>query len=99
MAADTLTHTLRDAITLAQAVDYVPGRPHVATLWRWATRGVRGVVLETAIVGGRRMTTPAMIEAHLRRLNEGGPISDEIDDADVARRGMAASQALEALGI
>jgi len=98
MAADTLTHSLRDAITLAQAVDYIPGRPHVATVWRWATRGTRGVRLETCIVGGRRMVTPAMIEAFLRRLNDGSPISDALDDADVARRGREAGKALEALG-
>ena len=98
MAADTLTHTLRDAITLAQAVDYIPGRPQVATLWRWATRGVRGVRLETCIVGGRRMTTPAMIEAFLRALNDGSPMSDALDDADGARRAKEAGKALEALG-
>ncbi len=30
---------------------------HVCTVWRWAQRGVRGVVLETFAIGGRRFTT------------------------------------------
>lgn len=30
---------------------------HPQTIWRWATRGVRGVVLETMFVGGQRFTT------------------------------------------
>ena len=28
-----------------------------STVWRWSRRGVRGVVLETFVVGGRRFTT------------------------------------------
>lgn len=30
---------------------------NVCTIWRWAKRGVRGVVLETIAVGGRRFTS------------------------------------------
>lgn len=30
---------------------------HLSTVWRWATRGVRGVVLESFRIGGRRFTT------------------------------------------
>lgn len=30
---------------------------NVSTVWRWAQRGVRGVVLETFNVAGRRFTT------------------------------------------
>ena len=32
-------------------------RPHIATVWRWVQRGCRGVKLETALVGGRRITS------------------------------------------
>lgn len=32
-------------------------RPHPSTPWRWATKGQGGVVLQTWMVGGRRMTT------------------------------------------
>ena len=100
MPAATLTDALRDAITLADAVDYIPGRPHVATLHRWASRrGVRGGIrLETYLVGGIRMTTPAAIERFLRRLNGDAPLVDQIDAEDVARRGREADQALAAMG-
>ncbi len=30
---------------------------NVCTVWRWAQRGCRGVVLETFSIGGRRYTT------------------------------------------
>ncbi len=34
------------------------GRPvHVSTLWRWAMRGLRGIRLETVLVGGARVTS------------------------------------------
>jgi len=49
-------------LTLAEATQHVPRRrggkhPHFATLWRWAQRGCRGVVLETIMVGGTRCTS------------------------------------------
>jgi hypothetical protein len=37
-------------------------RPHVATLYRWAQRGVRGVRLETIRVGGTLCTTVSAIQ-------------------------------------
>jgi hypothetical protein len=40
-------------LTMAQAARLVPGSVHLATLYRWR-RGVRGVRLETELVGGRR---------------------------------------------
>lgn len=44
-------------LTLAQAAATLPGRPHLSTLHRWRLRGVRGVRLQTCLVGGRRFTT------------------------------------------
>ena len=35
----------------------IPGKPNPSTLWRWHTRGVRGVKLETVVLGGRRWTS------------------------------------------
>jgi hypothetical protein len=35
----------------------IQSRPSAATLWRWAMRGVRGVKLDTVIIGGRRYTS------------------------------------------
>ena len=54
------------------------GRPiGVGVVYRWARRGVRGVVLETAMVGGGLATTREAVGRFLRQLNDrdrgGGP--------------------------
>ena len=41
-------------LTLAEAATCFPKRPNPATLWRWRKKGVRGVKLETVLIGGRR---------------------------------------------
>lgn len=40
-----------------------------ALLNRWATRGVRGVVLESKMIGGRRYVWRAAVQAFLSALN------------------------------
>jgi hypothetical protein len=47
--------------------------PHVTTLLRWALRGCRGVKLETARSGGRRVTSREAVIRFLIRLNGGAP--------------------------
>lgn len=59
-----------DYITLSQAAQELPGQPHLVTLHRWATRGIKGVKLGTIRVGGRRLTTKEDIDLFLSRLNE-----------------------------
>ncbi|MEI8374425.1 MAG: DUF1580 domain-containing protein [Planctomycetota bacterium] len=49
-------------LSLTQASQSLPGRPHVSTLWRWYKRGVRGVRLETIVIAGRRYTSLAALE-------------------------------------
>ena len=48
-------------LTLSDAADSIPGRTgsgvHVSTTWRWAQRGIRGVRLETILIGGIRYTS------------------------------------------
>jgi hypothetical protein len=58
---------------LAEATKCVPGNPHISTLIRWWKRGVKGVKLETLIVGGRRYTSVEAIQRFLAQLNEPGP--------------------------
>lgn len=53
----------------------VPRRPngktiHLATVHRWATRGVGGVVLETVQCGGTKCTTAPAIQRFFERLTE-----------------------------
>ena len=54
-------------IPLSEAADQIPRRHRgrktaVSTLYRWATTGVRGVVLETLQVGGTRCTSLAALQ-------------------------------------
>lgn len=97
MADSTLTQSLRDAVTLAKAAHLFSPVPHVATLWRWATRGTRGVRLASWTVGGRRVTTPQAVEDFLRALNADADREAETAD-DAQRRSREAGKALEALG-
>lgn len=69
MAIANLSVALQDAVSLARAAELLPSKPHVATVWRWATRGVKGVRLQTWTVGGRRFTTIPALEQFLRALN------------------------------
>jgi hypothetical protein len=49
-------------LTFAEAVHTLPGRPHLSTLHRWRLRGVRGIRLETCLIGGRRFTSREALE-------------------------------------
>ncbi|HWB11540.1 MAG TPA: DUF1580 domain-containing protein [Pirellulales bacterium] len=54
-------------LSLTEAAKFAPGRPHLATVWRWCQRGVRGIKLETIVVGGRRFTTVEALERFITR--------------------------------
>lgn len=57
------------AITLAEGVNHLPKRNgkkvHYSTVYRWATKGVRGRVLESRLVGGIRYTTVEAVQRFL----------------------------------
>jgi hypothetical protein len=55
--------------TLAEARVATPGKPDPSTLWRWAHRGVRGVRLETILIGGRRYTSAEAMARFIERLS------------------------------
>ncbi len=68
---DTLTET---AIPLTQAAVELPRRrggrkTHVSTLYRWATGGCRGVVLETINVGATRCTSREAMQRFFEQLS------------------------------
>jgi len=80
------------AITLAEAANHVPKRNgkkvHYSTLYRWSTKGARGRVLESRLVGGIRYTT---VEALQRFMNPQGSSPQETSlaiDQALTRAGM-----------
>jgi hypothetical protein len=63
-------------ISLRAAVHLLPsrrgGRPaHVATLYRWTTRGCRGVVLESVQIGATRCTSREALDRFFQSLTAG----------------------------
>jgi len=54
-------------LTISAAATSLQHRPHVATVWRWVQSGVRGVKLETILIGGRRYTSKEALERFIDR--------------------------------
>ena len=54
-------------ITFCEASGRLPSKPHACTIHRWSRRGVRGVRLETVLVGGRRFTSVEALRRFMQR--------------------------------
>ena len=80
--------TQETLITLKVAGE-VLGR-HVATIHRWASHGVRGVVLETLQVGGTRCTSREALQRFFERLSS-------IQPSKHVKAGVGAQRAAEEL--
>ncbi len=59
----------------------LPSRPHLATVWRWGLHGVRGVKLETLLIGGVRYTSDEAVARFISRLNEPGAVREPVNAA------------------
>jgi hypothetical protein len=57
-------------IPFAEAAKVSPGRPIIATVWRWGTRGIAGVKLESVAAGGRRFTSVEALQRFFERVTE-----------------------------
>ena len=56
----------KNLLSIHIAVEQVTGwRQNPSTSWRWSTKGVKGIRLETVVIGGRRLTTIAMVQAFI----------------------------------
>lgn len=53
-------------LTLSAAAKLTPGKPHASTLFRWATKGRRGVKLEVWEFGRRLFTTMEAVKQFAR---------------------------------
>lgn len=69
----------RRYLTLKEAAAILPGRPHVSSLHRWRTRGVRGVRLCTQLAGGRRVVEIAELERFLDAVSAAGDGQSRLD--------------------
>ena len=70
-------------LTLNAAAQTVPGKPHVGTLARWIRFGIRGVHLESLMIGGRRYVSRESIDRFFEQLsrstNKHGPAAPPTD--------------------
>lgn len=56
-------------LSLAQAARLLPSRPSPTTMWRWCTRGIRGVRLRSVKIGRSRMTSEEALQEFVSNLN------------------------------
>lgn len=67
-------------LSMSEAARVLPGRPNVATLWRWRTVGCRRIKLRTVLVGGRRRVSRRMLAEFISATTaaaDGEPIRTE----------------------
>ncbi len=92
MVAASLSAPIGEAIPLRKASRLFPNNPPFSSIYRWATKGVRGVVLNTMIIGGRLTCTREDVATFLLMLNAPRPVrgpSDSERAAADARRDAA----------
>ena len=85
---DTQTETL---LTMKQAQAEFPNSPSLPTLRRWIANGVRGNVLESVLIGGRRFTSK---EACLRFIDASPNASSSQRSQREQRQSLERAQAI-----
>jgi hypothetical protein len=82
--------------SLQEVTRIIPKRPHVSTVWRWATRGVRGVRLKTHLIGGRRFVANADLSEFIDRLSGHNEVETKV--GKLGERATAAEHRLRSEG-
>ncbi|MDZ4779591.1 MAG: DUF1580 domain-containing protein [Planctomycetia bacterium] len=85
-------------LSIAEAAAIIPGRPSLASVWRWVLKGVRGNQLESLMIAGRRFTSHEAIDRFIQRSNS-TPSLPAIVTATRRREIAAATSYCEAAGI
>jgi hypothetical protein len=93
--------TTEDLFPLRDAPKRLPGRPSLATCYRWSLAGCRGVRLETVQVGGSRWTSAEAFSrfvATLTAARDGSPPVPQ-SPAKPCRQNAETARRLDELGI
>lgn len=98
MAIDFESETI---ITLGEACRAIPPNgASDATMARWIQKGVRGVKLETLLIGGRRVTSREAISRFIAAQNaDDAPAVPVITASQRKRQSEAARAELERMGV
>lgn len=86
-----------ELIHLPEARALFPQRPALNTLHRWRLKGVRGVRLETILIGALRYTSREAIRRFIAAQNA-ADAGHTPDPAAASRRAKEAGRALERIG-
>jgi len=89
--------TLREVASLFPSAR-TKGQLTPATVYRWASRGIEGVVLETVRVGGVRMSSREAVKRFIDR-RSGTPASERSEPARTAERESRTNTILESRGL
>jgi hypothetical protein len=77
-------------VLISRAAPLFPTRPSIASICRWATRGINGVVLSTIRVGGRRYTDAQRVAEFLEATNKRHDTPPSVTDSARAKRAAVA---------
>lgn len=91
---------LSEAVAIVESI--TGDRPHVATIHRWAQRGLKGARLNTAFAGGHRRTTEEWIRqffAEITKAVDGGQVSLSREERSRPSTQQRAEAELDAAGI
>ena len=66
-STDPLTLLTEDVVSMSDAAKLFPGGVSVASIYRWADRGVKGVKLETIRYGSKRQTSVLAVHRFLKQ--------------------------------
>ncbi len=92
-------------MSMAEAARRLPPRSarhrhaHVATLHRWASRGVRGVRLETVRLGGMRVTSVEALQRFAEQVTAADSRESQYSGTEIGRGAARAAGELSKLGI
>lgn len=87
---------IRDSVTPAKAAQMLG--VHIGTIHRWMMNGVRGRILPSVLVGGRRRILVSQLEAYL---STGGTAAGDLDATsdEAKKRHSAAVDRLRCFGV
>jgi len=88
-----------ELLTFSEASQRLPKRPHLATWYRWISRGVRGVRLESVRVGGTSYTSAEALQRFADRLTGGDNVQVSVTSRQRQRQIEAADAELARAGI
>lgn len=91
--------TTEELVLFRKAGASIESNPHISTLHRWRLRGVRGIRLESILIGNTRFTSLEAIARFIAALNAGESANPEFTRGQRERQSQAARLELEKLGI